>query len=71
MATTTKPKTTKPKTNEGKVTVRFTGMVRGSYGAYDVNDVAEIDSALYESLKSAGVVELCDKTEEKTEEDFI
>lgn len=63
----TSPKTSKPKLEK----IKFLGMVRADYGAFDAGDVAELPADVAKALKAEGFAESYtgDSKPAKTEEE--
>lgn len=63
----TSPKTSKPKLEK----IKFLGMVRADYGAFDAGDVAELPADIAKALKAEGFAESYtgDSKPAKTEEE--
>lgn len=63
----TSPKTSKPKLEK----IKFLGMVRADYGAFDAGDVAELPADVAKALKAEGFAEpyTGDSKPAKTEEE--
>lgn len=63
----TTPKTSKPKLEK----IKFLGMVRADYGAFDAGDVAELPADVAKALKAEGFAESYtgDSKPAKTEEE--